>query len=117
MRTGCDKCGAEPAKVFTSRKRLGMIVFGKTWRRQGLLCRQHALAMLSGDLIFGLILGWRGVVSFFVNIAAVIGQIAELAKVKSLPGPALAAGAPASAAARAEAPGTDLRGAGNLAGW
>jgi hypothetical protein len=87
MRTGCEKCGAEPARVITTRKHLGMIFFGKTWRRQLLLCRRHAQSTLAGDLVFGLILGWWGVLSFFINFGCVAEQIAEMAGLKSLAAP------------------------------
>jgi hypothetical protein len=88
MRAGCEQCGREPAKVITTRKHAGMIFYGKTWRRQMLLCSQHAHKTLTGDLVFSLLLGWWGVWSFFINIAGVAEQIAELASLKSLPAPA-----------------------------
>ena len=91
MRTGCDKCGAEPARVITTCKHLGMIFFGKTWRRQLLLCRRHAQSTLAGDLMFGLILGWWGVLSIFINFGCVAQQIATMTSLKSLAAPAAAA--------------------------
>jgi hypothetical protein len=84
MRETCEKCGGKPTRMITSRKHLGMIIYGKTWQSRRLLCREHARQLLVTDLVFTAILGWWGVFSFFVNIGVVIGQIAALSALSQL---------------------------------
>jgi hypothetical protein len=89
MRAECERCGSQPVQLITTRKHLGLIVFGKTWQRQQLLCRNHARMVLAGDLVFSAVLGWWGVLSLFINAGVVIAQIQSLSGVSGLaaPGP------------------------------
>ncbi len=95
----CERCGRAPARVITSRKHLGMIFFGKTWEKQGVWCKEHARAQVAVDLVFTLVLGWWGVISFFVTLVLLPGLVAELSKIagmaapRALPGTSPEAGA------------------------
>ena len=80
MITTCEQCGASPAQLVTSRWHLGMIVYGRTMSRQAVLCSAHGRSLVAGDLVKTLLLGWWGVMSFFINLILVPTQIAELAK-------------------------------------
>ncbi len=80
------------------------------------MCRQHAMQALTSDLAFSLILGWWGVLSFFINLAGVIEQIAAIGKVRGLPQQAAAASA-AGIPGGSQPPGPGTGGPGSAPGW
>ena len=83
----CERCSRVPARVITSRKHLGMIFFGKTWERQGIWCKEHARARVAADLTFTLVLGWWGVISFFITLVMLPALVAELSKIAGMEPP------------------------------
>jgi hypothetical protein len=87
MQSTCEQCGAAPAVLVTSRRHLGLVVYGRTTRTQRVLCRAHARALTSGDLVSTLFLGWWGVFSFFINLGVVAGQFSAMSKASAIPAP------------------------------
>jgi hypothetical protein len=87
MRTKCERCSQEPARLVTSTKNLGLIYAHKTFRTQGLLCRECATRRLAGDLAFTLILGWWSLVSLFANAAFIVADITELSAARKMATP------------------------------
>lgn len=80
----CERCGQQPAVDVTSKWHLGLIVYGRTTRKEGFLCRSHARSMILGDLAKTLLLGWWGMLSFFINFTVIAGQVVELASVAKM---------------------------------
>ena len=76
----CERCGAAPAGAVKSRRHLGLIVYGRTTTTSSLLCREHARSLVLSDLGKTMVLGWWGILSFFINIGVVIGQLLALCK-------------------------------------
>ncbi len=94
MRTTCELCGHAPAQMTTSRRHLGLIIYGRTTTTERMLCKPHARSLVSSDLGKTLVLGWWGVWSFFINIFVVLGQVSALGSVGKMAEPA----APSAAA-------------------
>jgi hypothetical protein len=94
MRTECEQCSQEPARLITSTKNLGLIYAHKTFRTQQLLCRGCATQKLAADLAFTIILGWWSIVSVFANVAFITADITELSATRKMtaPGPRRTAG-------------------------
>ena len=89
VRASCERCGAEPATLVTSRWHYAVIFYGRTMRTEAVLCRAHAQAQLSGDLVKTCLFGWWGVWSLPLNLLSIIpANIAQLNKVKRLAPPA-----------------------------
>jgi hypothetical protein len=73
--------------MITSTKNLGLLFAHKTFRRQGLLCRDCATRRLTGDLVFTAILGWWSIISLFANAAFIAADIAELSAARKMADP------------------------------
>jgi hypothetical protein len=87
MISTCEQCGAKPAQLVKSRWHIGLIVYGRTMNRQAVLCRTHGRALVLSDLVKTVLLGWWGVYSFFINLAMIPAQIAELSKIGKIESP------------------------------
>jgi hypothetical protein len=64
-----------------------MIFYGRTTTTQAVLCAPHARSQVLGDLAKTAVLGWWGVLSFFINIGVVFGQIGGLSSAAKIGGP------------------------------
>lgn len=84
MISTCEQCGAGPAQLVKSRWHIGLVVYGRTMKKQVVLCRTHGRALVVSDLIKTALLGWWGVHSFFINLILIPAQIAELSKIGKL---------------------------------
>jgi hypothetical protein len=74
--------------MTTSRRHLGLIIYGKTTTTERMLCKPHARAQVSSDLGRTLVFGWWGAFSFLINIFIVLGQVSALSSVGKMAGPA-----------------------------
>ena len=89
----CQVCGRAPAAQVALRRHIGMIVLQRFVRAKPTLCKEHGLQVSREFLNKTLIQGWWGIVSFFVNIFAVIQDLKAISTFKRLGEPQ---GAPAS---------------------
>ena len=78
MSSTCEACGSQPVALITSRRHLGLIIYGRKTTSKAYLCKPHARGKLSSDLAKTAVVGWWGAFSFFINIFVVLGQFAGL---------------------------------------
>lgn len=81
----CEICGATPAARLTTRWQIGLIIISRTTSREVVLCRTHAVQETSRDLGKTLVLGWWGILAFFINLWVVWKQIGALRTALALP--------------------------------
>jgi len=84
---GCEVCDRVPVAPITVRRHVGMIVLQKFYKVNAQLCRDHGRAVAKEYLGKTLLLGWWGVISFFVNFYAVYTDVRALAKASALEPP------------------------------
>ena len=102
----CQVCGRAPAVQVALRRHVGMIVMQRFVRAKPTLCREHGIQISKEFLNKTLIQGWWGVVSFFVNIFAVIQDVRALSTFKKLGEPQGAPVAPSDGTRAFPAPPT-----------
>src|SRR5947208_820743 len=80
----CQICGRAPAATVKLRRHVGMIIVQRFVRATPTLCREHGIQISKEFLNKTLVQGWWGVISFFVNIFAVIQDVRALSTFKNL---------------------------------
>ncbi len=83
----CKICGRVPAERFVIRRHVGMIVFQKFFKIDAPMCRDHGMKLSKEFLGKTLYQGWWGIISFFMNIGAVITDVKALGQAKRMPAP------------------------------
>jgi hypothetical protein len=85
----CQFCGRQPAIKIKLRRHVGMVILQKFYKFEGFVCKEHGQELAKSFLGKTLIQGWWGVISFFVNIFAVITDVIAVTKLSGLasPGP------------------------------
>ena len=73
-----------------------MVVTQKFYKIDAVLCRDHALEYSKGFLSKTLVQGWWGLISFFMNIGAVITNVVAVTQAKKMSPPQGTAVAPAA---------------------
>ena len=68
----CSVCGASPAKILKLRRCVGMLIVWRWWSLDQPFCREHGQEAAKSWLGQTFAMGWRGVIGFFANIAAVL---------------------------------------------
>lgn len=63
----CYICGRGPTAVLSVSRGLGMILARREWTYEAPLCRDHGTAIARNWLVATALMGWWGIVSFFVN--------------------------------------------------
>ena len=71
----CYICGRGPTAVLSITRGLGMIFLRREWTYKAPLCRDHGTAIARNWLVATLLMGWWGIISFFVNWLAVIQDV------------------------------------------
>jgi len=71
----CMVCGAAPARLVTFRSVLAFVVFGITTTKRGVYCRNCGISEFRMQMNRTLLLGWWGIIHFFVNIFAIITNL------------------------------------------
>jgi DnaJ-like protein len=83
----CELCGSAPAVAVVIRQETGKIIWRTRRRMEGTFCRECGLALFRSMQNRTLITGWWGVLSFFVNIGSVLGNLAAWWKIRSVATP------------------------------
>jgi hypothetical protein len=87
----CQVCGRRPTTLIAVSRNLGLIVLRRYWTYQAPLCREHGTQLAANWLLATLLMGWWGVISFFMNFGAVAKDVGALraARRLALPGSAI----------------------------
>ena len=80
----CRQCGRAPAATIHIRRHVGMLVVARMRNLKAPLCREHGEALVKQWLKSTLLLGWWGIIAFFLNFYAVGLDIVALRKVRKL---------------------------------
>lgn len=83
----CEVCEARPATRFVVRRHVGMLLVKRAYKVDAVLCRVHATELARQFLAKTLVQGWWGVISFFLNIAAVFGDVVVIVRAQGLSEP------------------------------
>ncbi len=83
----CRVCGATPALPVMFTQGIGMVMARRTFTARGPFCRDCGRNVGRSYLDKTLMLGWWGVLSFFLNFAHILTDAGALAKLRSLPEP------------------------------
>lgn len=84
---GCQVCGAVPAIPVTLHEHQGMVLMQRFKTYRGQWCRDCGHAQFRHVQAQTLLLGWWGIISFFVNFASVGQNIGVYNKLRSLGAP------------------------------
>ena len=71
----CYICGRGPTAIIKVTRGLGMVLARRDWVYQAPLCRDHGTAIARNWLVATALMGWWGIVSFFVNWVSVAQDI------------------------------------------
>ena len=82
--TGCRVCGATPALAATLREHHGMVIVQQFVTYTGPWCRDCGLVQFRHAQRRTLLLGWWGLISFFVNFANVVQNLHEYSRLTKL---------------------------------
>jgi putative regulator of septum formation len=63
----CQICGRGPTTIISLSRGLGMIFLRRVWTYRAPLCRDHGTAIARNWLVATALMGWWGIVSFFLN--------------------------------------------------
>ena len=74
----CQVCGRGPTAVISVSRNVGMLVRRQFWSYKAPLCRDHGRQLALNWLLATLLMGWWGLISFFVNIGAVVTDLNAL---------------------------------------
>ena len=85
-----------PTREVTLRRHVGMLILQKFYKVRAHLCRDHGRQEARSWLGKTLILGWWGVISFFVNFVAVGTDVVAYVRASRLPEPRTPEDPPAS---------------------
>ncbi|HTG46181.1 MAG TPA: hypothetical protein VK646_00820 [Actinomycetota bacterium] len=83
----CEVCEARPATRFVVRRHVGRLLVERAYRVDAVLCRVHATELARQFLRMTLVQGWWGLLSFFLNVGAVIADVAVLVRAQGLSEP------------------------------
>ena len=86
MEARCIVCGGRPAALMPMERNVGMIVVRRVHRTDGPFCRDHGIERAQHHLRLTLVLGWWGIISFFVNFAMIAKNLKALQTARALPG-------------------------------
>jgi hypothetical protein len=78
-------CGKRPAAVIPLERNVGMLVVRVVHRENGPFCREHGIAKAQEYLRLSFLLGWWGILSFFVNFILIGQNVRGLNAAKRLP--------------------------------
>src|SRR5262245_47828226 len=86
MTQPCQICGRlAPTAHVTLYRNIGMLVARHLTTTQGQMCRGCARDKWLSETLLTSLVGWWGIISFFVNIFAVLNNLAQAPKVFSIP--------------------------------
>ena len=74
----CQVCGRGPTALISVSRNVGMLVRRQFWSYKAPLCRDHGRQLALNWLLATLLMGWWGLISFFVNIGAVVTDLNAL---------------------------------------
>jgi hypothetical protein len=80
----CMVCGAMPAARITLRSVVAFVVMGVTTTRRGVFCRDCGLAEFRRRMSMTLLTGWWGIIHFFINIFAILGNLSARSQLMRL---------------------------------
>jgi hypothetical protein len=84
----CQECGGAPALPVLFRQNIGLLLFRQARQRSGVYCRDCGQAVGRRMQSATLVTGWWGLLSAFVNVAAVATNGQTLQKLRRLGPPA-----------------------------
>ncbi|HLQ62509.1 MAG TPA: hypothetical protein VK131_11655 [Candidatus Acidoferrales bacterium] len=90
--TACQVCGGTPAIPMTLRSVRAFVLFGITSTYRGSLCRDCGIALFRSRMSSTLLWGWWGIIHFFINVFAVISNLAVRQQLGRLASPSRPAG-------------------------
>lgn len=80
----CRVCGRGPTAVISVSRNLGMLVVRRSWNYSAPPCRDHGSQLARNWLLATLIMGWWGLISFFVNFGAIATDLKALRTARRL---------------------------------
>lgn len=83
----CSVCQRGPARVFSIRRHVGMVLLQRFVKLRVPLCRDHALEITKAYLGKTLWQGWWGYISVFVNVFVVVADLVVLAQARGMEPP------------------------------
>jgi hypothetical protein len=83
----CRICGGQPAYTGSFTQNVGMIILRTATVSAGPYCRDCGLHDGRAAQLKTIITGWWGVISFFFNIAGIVGNARGLGALRALPEP------------------------------
>jgi len=83
----CLICGRGPTALISVARNLGMLVTRRYWNYSAPLCRDHGTQLARNWLLATSLMGWWGIISFFVNFGAVGADLNALRVARRLPPP------------------------------
>lgn len=89
---GCYVCGRGPAAPISVSRGLGMLVMRRHWTYRAPLCREHGSQLARNWLLATVLMGWWGIISFFVNFGFVATDVRALLAARRLAPPSLVVG-------------------------
>lgn len=81
----CQVCGRGPTALISVSRNVGMLVVRRSWDFSAPLCREHASQLARNWLLATLLMGWWGIISFFMNFGAVATDLNALRAARRLP--------------------------------
>jgi hypothetical protein len=83
----CWVCGRGPARSLSLARNTGML-FARRWEELSpVVCRSHGVRLSAKWLGYTVVLGWWGVISFFMNFLAVGTDLFALGRALFIPRP------------------------------
>jgi hypothetical protein len=83
----CQVCEGSPAIPIRFLSHQGMILLYRQIRYRGTFCRDCGLSVFRTVMNRTLLVGWWGIISFFLNIYAIIVDLVGWARLRRLPEP------------------------------
>ena len=80
----CQVCGRGPTALITVSRNVGMLFMRRYSAYSAPLCRDHGSQLARNWLVATLLMGWWGIISFFVNFGLVAADLSSLRTARRL---------------------------------
>lgn len=81
----CQVCGRGPTALVSVSRNLGMLILRRSWSFRASLCRDHGSQLARNWLLATFLMGWWGIISFFVNFRSIAADLSALRAARRLP--------------------------------
>jgi len=83
----CFSCGWSPAAQTVFTRQAGMVLMNKHWTERASYCKGCATEAYRRCQAWNLARGWWGVISFFMNIVALVNNSRQMGRLRDMPPP------------------------------